>query len=100
MKQLIEVIKQVALAAVREDKPTEIVFGTVVTAQPLTVRLSQKRILGPDYLVVRAPCEIQCPGEGCAPHCQCDVYQPGDKLILLRFQGGQRYLIFGKEGTL
>lgn len=40
MKQLIEVIKQVALAAVREDKPTEIVFGTVVTAQPLTVRLS------------------------------------------------------------
>ena len=35
MKQLIEVIKQVALAAVREDKPTEIVFGTVVDRAPV-----------------------------------------------------------------
>lgn len=96
MKELIEVIKQVALAAVSAEKPTEIVFGTVVTAKPLTVRLSQKRILSAEYLVMRAPCEIVCSGTGCAPRCQHGTYQAGDRLILFRFQGGQRYLVFGK----
>ena len=87
MTKFIEVIKQVALAAVESKKPVEVCYGTVIALTPFTVRLSQKQILTGEYFEVR---------DGVYP----SSFRQGDELILIRFQGGQKFLIFGKKGAL
>ena len=85
MQQFVETMKEIALNAVENTKPMQIRQGKVLSASPLQVRLSQKEILTKEFLVALYG------------H---DSFQTGDTLILLRFQGGQQYLILGKKGAL
>ena len=87
MTKFIEVIKQVALAAVESKKPVEICYGTVLSLSPFTIKLSQKQILTNEWFEVR---------DGVYP----SSIRKGDNVIVIRFQGGQKYLIFGKKGAL
>lgn len=85
MKQLIEVIKRVALNAVETTKPVEVCFGTVQSEHPLRIRLSQKQILEKEsFWILDGVTESS--------------FEAGDRLLLLRVQGGQRYYIIGKKG--
>ncbi len=87
MPDLFDTIKQIAVNAMEANKPVEITFGTVQTVHPLRVRLSQKIVLEKNMLAA------------CAGFSASKLYA-GDKLLLLRFQGGQRYLILDKAGEI
>lgn len=83
MIQFIETIKQVAVNAVEAKKPVNILFGKVSSTSPLVVRLSADQIYSQEFLVTLNPTPI---------------FQIGDVLVLIRIQGGQKFLILGKRG--
>lgn len=49
---MIEIIKKVAEQVFESRKPTTIVYGTVETASPLTVRIDQKKLLQEEDLIL------------------------------------------------
>lgn len=85
MTGMIEIIKQVAVNAVEARKPVALLFGTVSSLAPLKIRLSQQEEYPKEFFLALDP----------AP-----AFEEGDRLVLLRFQGGQQFLILGKEGSL
>ncbi len=87
MKQMIDVMKKVALNAVETTKPVEICYGTVQSKSPFRVRLSQKQILEKESFIVKNGVTAQS-------------FEEGDILILFRVQGGQQYLIYDRKGAL
>ena len=82
MSNLLFAIKQAALEAVRETEPVKILYGTVESASPLLMRLDQKTLLDEDFLVIM---------DG------FPALQNGDKVVLLRQEGGSEYLVLGKR---
>lgn len=87
MPDLYETIKKIAVDAVAAGGPVELCFGTVHSVSPFKIRVSQKLVLPKDYFIVRQ-------GVSAAS------FKVGDVIILLRMQGGQKYLIFDKKGGL
>lgn len=86
MKQFIEVMKQAAVNAVEAGKPMGLLFGTVTTKSPLKIQLMTGGApLTKEFFLALDP---------------VPAFQSGDILVLLREQGGQRFLILGKKGAL
>ena len=85
MKQFLETMKQVALNAAEASKPMCLVFGTVTAKSPLKILLATQQELEKQYFLALAP---------------VPDFKVGDELVLLREQGGQRFLILGKKGAL
>jgi len=80
LTELVQTIKQAAIEAVEAEVPAAPVVGTVVTTQPLAVRLNQRLTLpGARLIFLRGQ----------------SVPMRGDRLALLRFQGGQNYVVLG-----
>lgn len=117
MSDLIEVIKKVALNAVEASKPTNALFGVVVSDSPLKISIDQKMTLDSDSLVltnavkehtlemtVDHATENTNTGNGSHNHTykgrkQFTVHNGlvvGEKVILLRMQGGQKYIVWDK----
>jgi len=78
---MLDTIKQVALNAVEQSKPVKIVFGVVISVNPLKIQLEQKLILEKKFFILTEN----------SPECAV-----GDKLVMLRAQEGQSYLILDK----
>ena len=77
---LVQSMKQAAIEAVEAGAPSAPFIGTVSSADPLRVRLNQRLTLAGEWLIfLRSQREP-------------DV---GDRLALLRFEGGQQYLVLG-----
>ena len=82
MPNFIQTIKRAALDAVRASKPCEVTFGSVLHTSPLTVSVDQKIKLSGDTLM-------------CLDSYNNDM-AVGDTVVLLRVQGGQRFVVLGK----
>ena len=80
MHDLVQTMKKAALEAVETKVPTEVCVGLVEQEEPLQLRLSQSLVLSKSHLTFL---------KGQASP------EEGDKLVLLRFAGGQKYLILG-----
>ena len=78
---LIVLIKKAAKEAVTASKPAEIRYGIVTSIKPIEVLIDQKLNLNDDLIVKT---EI------------IKSLKKGDKIALLRNQGGQEYLILDK----
>ena len=76
-------VKQAAVEAVQAEKPLELRFGSVVSSSPLTVRVEEKLLLTSAFLLI--------------PERLTDLL-PGDRVALLRVQGGGRYLLLDRLG--
>lgn len=86
MKQFLETMKQVAVNAAEASKPMSLVFGKVTVKSPLKIQLMAGGApLTKEFFLALAP---------------VPDFKVGDKLVLLREQGGQRFLILGKKGAL
>lgn len=83
MPDLVETIKRIAMDALRASDPVEITYGEVVGLSPLTVQCGDKLRLKGNALLL---------GKTAAAY----IYETGDRLILLRAQGGQRYFVLDK----
>ena len=77
---LVQSMKKAAVEAVEAGAPSAPFVGTVSSAQPLRVRLNQRLTLSGERLVFQRNQRVP---------------EEGDTLALLRFEGGQRYLVLG-----
>ena len=78
---LIPLLKRIALEAVEASKPTVVLFGTVSSISPLSIYLEQKRTITKSFLVITDKAKNLAVGDG---------------VVMVRMQGGQKYIIIDK----
>lgn len=119
MPDLLNTLKKAAMDAMSASNPTAIMFGTVSSADPLEVIVDQRFTLPADFLVIPEALihfEIDLhhsheytddTGNGtitketkpALPEKPIVIrrgLESGDKLLLLRMQGGQKYIILDR----
>ena len=79
---LLQSIKQAAVEAVEAANPCAVVYGTVKNTAPLTIAVDQKITLTSVFLAVTQTAK--------------DNINSGDKVVMVRVQGGQQYLVIDK----
>lgn len=77
---LLKLIKQAAIEAVLATNPVSVCRGNVISVSPLSVQIDQKITLSGSQL------------EKCK---EIGKIEKSDTVILLREQGGQKYIILG-----
>ena len=82
MIRLIETIKRVAVNAVEAQKPVHVLYGKVIAETPLKVQIAQNQVYTQEFFIQMES----------AP-----AFRVGDRLVLLRVQGGQEVLILGRR---
>lgn len=100
---LVKVIKKTALEAVEASRPLQVCYGIVTGTAPLRICVEQKLHLGTAQLVLtrnvtdhktvirRAGAEKE----------EITVYNGlavGEKVVLIREQGGQKYIVADRSG--
>lgn len=86
MLELLETIQRIAIDTVRASDPIDLCFGEVAALTPFTILDGDKlRLSGKTLLFTETTARYQ--------------YKLGDVVIMLREQGGQRYLILDKAVT-
>lgn len=108
---MLDQIKRAAMEAIEAGSPVAIMFGTVTGVDPLEVSVDQRLSLDADFLIVpesltRYEINLQhahtVPSGGVTGEALPSLIvirpglQQGDRVLLLRMQGGQRYLILDK----
>lgn len=90
-------IKKAALDAVMASKPTMVCYGEVVKINPLQISIEQKLILGEKQLILTrgvTSYELNVTVNGVKEIAKVDnSLAAGDKVLLLRMQGGQKYIV-------
>lgn len=80
---LIDLIKTVAVKAVEATNPVNVLFGTVVSESPLEIQIHQRLKLTEEFLVITERVT------------QANLKR-ADKVVLLRVQGGQQFVVLDK----
>lgn len=105
---LIDIIKEVGTGAMNAENPVNVLFGTVSNTNPLEVNVEQKFTLSEDFLVLTERVtkyeEIKhthpSPSGETSPPSQPVVIRTGlkkgDKVLLLRVQGGKQFVVLDK----
>lgn len=119
MMNMIQIIKKAALDAVEQSSPVNIAYGTIESINPLEVSVNQKFTLTEEFLIVperllRYEVSLEhihkftdITPAGPQPESYTEkaledklVIREGlkvsDKVLLLREQGGQKYLILDR----
>ncbi len=87
MPDMFNAMKQIAENVFTAMRPADWCYGKVISLSPFQVQMDQKLPLKKEFLAVRTGVSASS-------------FKVGDKLILLRKQGGQEYLILDKKGAL
>ena len=87
MPDMFNAMKQIAENVFTAMRPADWCYGKVISLDPFQVQIDQKLPLKKEFLAVRTGVSASS-------------FKVGDKLILLRKQGGQEYLILDKKGAL
>ena len=115
MADLINLIKQAAVEAVKADDPAEVIFGIVTGVSPLAVSVDQKMTLQApililtnnvrDYVVdIEVSWQTGLGGDPIHNHSISgrktvtvrNGLKIGEKVILLKMQGGQKYIVLDR----
>lgn len=110
-----ETIKKIALEAVAESKPVNITYGIVKTINPLSIEVENLRVLPAEFFILSrnvtnytTTMTINWNTEDAQGHNHSvtgsktvtinNALKVGEKVILIRFQGGQDYLVLDRIG--
>ena len=103
---MVDTLKKINRAAAEAGAPMQIMFGTVTSADPLTVSVDNRFTVSASMLIV--PKELREGyitthkhtigevGETWTDKEYCNGLEAGEAVILLRDAGGQRFLIVGR----
>lgn len=93
-------IKKAAIEAVEAGKPVSLAFGKVVAVNPLKINIEQKMALGKEQLILckhlterNIDMTINGDRETVTVH---EQLKNGEEVILMRMQGGQKYLVLDR----
>lgn len=81
-QDFLETVKRIAIGAFRSTKPVEVVVGKVKIVDPLAVSVESALTLKGDFLIKTEK--------------GCKDLDKGDSVVLLRVQGGQKYVVLDK----
>lgn len=97
MPNIVELIKQAAIEAVKESKPTSIVFGQVTSIDPLKISIDQKLILTSAQLILTnnvrdydLEMTVDSINKTFSVHNGLIL---GDEVIMIQVQGGQKFIV-------
>lgn len=106
---MIDIIKKAGVDAVGADNPVNILFGEVLDVDNLKIKLDQKLILPKEFFIVPESLtkyEVDLEHSHSIPEGISsnslkklvirEGLKQGDKVLLLRVQGGQQYVILDK----
>jgi hypothetical protein len=107
---MLNVIKQAALSAMEAGNPVAVMYGEVTKTNPLEVNVDQRFTIDADFLIVpesltRYEVDLRhshsysggTTGEALTQQILIRrELEIGDKVLLLRMQGGQKYLILDR----
>jgi hypothetical protein len=99
---MIEVIKKAALDAVMASSPAAILYGTVISTNPLMINIEQKLTLNSDHLLltdnVRDYSVDLKPSAGgiLQNYTVYNSLKKDEQVLLLQLQGGQKYVIMNR----
>lgn len=93
---LLETIKKAGAGAVEAGNPVHVLFGTVLRVNPLEVNVHQRLTLTEDFLVLPESLTRYTVNVGDREIVIREGLSAGDRVILLRIQGGQQYVLFDK----
>ena len=119
MSRINELIKQISLNANDANAPVALMFGTVTSASPLTINVEQKLNLTSEFLILTNAVkdhEVEMTVDheteeseeleellkhtheykGKKKFTVHNGLKVGESVVLLRMQGGQRFLVLGK----
>lgn len=131
INELVRLVKQAAVEAVRADAPMAICYGNVTSTAPLKIQVDQKKILGEAQLILTDNVRdfnvvlstIEGEGKSQGPHYTenesggsgyalfeshrhkyqgrkkwrvHNALKVGEKVILLRCDGGQKYVVLDR----
>lgn len=82
MANLTQLIKKAAIEAVEAGKPSDLIFGKVISTNPLRVNVDQKLTLNEEFVFVT--------------YAYQQLMQDNDNVVMIRAKGGQKYLIIDK----
>lgn len=93
---LVNLIREASITAFERSNPVAVMFGTVTKTNPLEVNVEQRFTLTRDFLVLTERLtEYRVTVEGQQITIRRGL-QTGDKVILLRMQGGQQYVVWDR----
>ena len=99
---LIEVLQQILQNGITELKLTDLVIGTVVTASPLTIQIDSLMQPIPEEALIKTEAVMPksysgTTSDGASFTAVINVgIQPGDKVVMLRCQHGQRFIVLSR----
>lgn len=93
---MIEIMKKAGIEAVGASNPVNVLFGEVMNVNPLEVRIDQRFILTKEFLILTERVKRKEISIGSNAYVINEGLKQGDKLLLLRVQGGQQYVILDK----
>lgn len=117
VNNMIEIIKKAAMDAIEANKPTNVLFGTVINISPLQISIDQKIILEDSKLLLTNAVkdhtvemtvdhltENTIVGNSSHNHAykgkkQFTIHNGlvvGEKVLLLRMQGGQKFVVWDR----
>lgn len=113
LHDFVQLIKDIAVKAVDAERPSNVQFGTVISESPLKIQVDQKLVLYSSMLILSRNVtdyevflktkhvtkaadghihEI----EGEFPYIVLNALKAGEKVILIRQQGGQKYYVIDR----
>ncbi len=94
----LEIIKRAAVDADEQSQPCDFLFGTVVSGSPLKIRVEQKLELGGAQLVLtRNVSDFKVKIDGETEIEIKNALKAGDKVVLLKQRGGQKFLVLDRR---
>lgn len=113
--ELVEEIKRTAVGAVNAEKPCGVFFGVVKSEKPLEIIVEQKLTLGGEQLVLaravtdyETEVEVAWETENAGGHVHAvkgkkkvkvmNSLKAGERVVLIRLTGGQRFLVMDRVG--
>lgn len=98
---MMEVIKRGALEAVEESKPVALMFGTVTRIAPLAINIEQRFTIPADMIlltsnVIDKKTEVRINNGSKDGAVIYNSLKTGDKVLILRMQGGQKYVVLDR----
>lgn len=93
-------MRKIVLEAVASSNPADLAFGTVETLNPISIKLDQKLILPePNLILTRNVLDYEVEMEigGTKQTVKVlNALEIGDKVMLIKNQGGQQYIVLEK----
>ena len=98
MSNIIQVIKEIVFKTINNMQLPEFLTGTVVSTEPLNIKISSKITLKPIHLYVlrSAKGNYQTNDGKVVTH----TLKVGDMVALGKFKGGEKYLVLGEVKKL